>query len=262
MEPSAPARAARGRGTGASRQETELTGRASGGFYGRLVGRTFGDLRQAGIGGLFLGEGLLQELGRLLLADQFGPAAHGAVAGDLVVLDRLGGGDQAGVDGLRAGKFLEHFLAFLDDALDGRTGLAACRLADQFEHLLQALDLHLGLLTMFLEGGPQLGRLGATRHFRQCLQDLALGVIDVLEHVLKKIVKRFGLHGFTSALWRKVARFNRGRDELFPARRQADRRRAHGRPAGTIAALGDFITSALRTGTTRPQLHRQRAATL
>jgi hypothetical protein len=42
---------------------------------------------------------------------------------------------------------------------------------------------------MFFEGGPQLVRMGGLGHFRQGLQDLLFGVVDVLQRIEKKFVE-------------------------------------------------------------------------
>ena len=107
------------------------------------------------------------------------------------MLDRLGGGDQAGVERRRALVFGEDFLTLLEDAVDRGTGLALGALADDLEHLLQAFDLDLGLALVGLERLLQLGRLGAPRHLGQRLQDRALGVVDVLERVMKQGLEIF-----------------------------------------------------------------------
>ena len=85
----------------------------------------------------------------------------------------------------------EDFLALLDDAVDRRAGLALGALADDFEHLLQAFDVDLGFALVVLERLLQLGRLSAPRHLGQRLQDRALGVVDVLERVVKQGVEIF-----------------------------------------------------------------------
>ena len=64
-------------------------------------------------------------------------------------------------------------------------------LADDLEHLLQASDLNLGLALVGLEGRFQLGRLRAPRHLGQSLQDRALGIVDVLERVMKQGLEIF-----------------------------------------------------------------------
>ena len=55
-----------------------------------LVDHRLGKLGQRLIGRFFLVEGLLQKLRRIVQTEFLGPGAQRAVAGDLVVLDRLG----------------------------------------------------------------------------------------------------------------------------------------------------------------------------
>jgi hypothetical protein len=80
---------------------------------------------------------------------------------------------------------------------DGVAGLAARRLVDQFEDLFQPLDLALGLAMMLFERRAQLVGLGGLRHFRQRLQNLLFGEINVLERIEEQVVEVFvfGSHG-------------------------------------------------------------------
>ena len=71
------------------------------------------------------------------------------------MLDRLSGGQQAGVEGGRVGILLHDLLAFIEDTFDGIALLAARGLAEQLEYLFQPFDLPLGLVVVFLESGPQ-----------------------------------------------------------------------------------------------------------
>jgi hypothetical protein len=64
------------------------------------------------------------------------------------VLDRLSGGQQAGVQRVRPSEILHDLLAFVDNADDGFAGLAAGRLADKLEYLVEALDLTFGFAAM------------------------------------------------------------------------------------------------------------------
>src|SRR5512145_834755 len=57
-----------------------------------------GDLGEVLVGLLLLLESLLEQLGGFLLAEHLGHGAGRAVGRDLVVLDLLGGGDEAGVE--------------------------------------------------------------------------------------------------------------------------------------------------------------------
>ena len=56
-----------------------------------------GEFRQRFVGLLFLGKRLVKQSDRVAQAELLRPGAQGAIAGDLVVLDRLGGGEQPGI---------------------------------------------------------------------------------------------------------------------------------------------------------------------
>src|SRR3954447_7066117 len=88
-------------------------------------------------------------------------------------------------------------LSLLNDALDCRAGLALCALANELEDLLQALDLPLGLLLVFLEGLLQVWRLSGTGHLRQGFEDRALGVVNVLEGVREQGLEVFLGHSIS-----------------------------------------------------------------
>ena len=107
------------------------------------------------------------------------------------MLDRLGGGNQAGID-------YGGFLTLLDDILtlgyeaDDRVAfLAPGRGIDLLEDLFQPLDLAFRFAAMIFQCLLELLRLGGLRHLRQRLQDLLLGVVNVLHQVKEQIV-----HGF------------------------------------------------------------------
>src|SRR5690606_20609881 len=55
------------------------------------------DLIELRVGLLLLVQGLLEQLGGVVVAERLGQGAHRAVARDLVMLDFLGGGDQRSV---------------------------------------------------------------------------------------------------------------------------------------------------------------------
>jgi hypothetical protein len=131
------------------------------------------------------------------VAELLGPGFERTVAGHLIMLDRLSRGDETGIEGRAVGIVLHHSLAFLQNAEDCVAGLVAGRLADHLEDVAQALDMAFGLGAMSLEGLLEFGRLCRLRHLRQRLQDLLLGIIDVLEHVIEHVVEGFGFgrHG-------------------------------------------------------------------
>jgi len=72
---------------------TQSCGLCFGGFEGCWVD-LLGYLAELAVGGLFFGEGFVEELGDLLLPEQRGVLAHAAVSGHLIVLHALGGGDE------------------------------------------------------------------------------------------------------------------------------------------------------------------------
>src|SRR5690242_14339691 len=77
----------------------------------------FGKVGELAVRFFFFIESLLKQRGRLRFAEFFGKRADGAVAGDLIMLDALSGGDESCV--LR-GAFevvADHFTTFIDEAL-------------------------------------------------------------------------------------------------------------------------------------------------
>ena len=109
------------------------------------------------------------------------------------MLDGLRRGEQAGIERLGALVLVHDLLALVENAHDGIAGLAAGRLVEQFENLLEALDLAFGLVVMLLERGAQLVGGGRLRHLRQRLQDLLFGEVDVLQRIEEQIVEVFVL---------------------------------------------------------------------
>jgi hypothetical protein len=60
------------------------------------------------------------------------------------MLDRLGGGEEAGVEGGHPAKLLHDFRTLISDAVDRLAGLSTGRLADDTEDAVEAFDLSLG----------------------------------------------------------------------------------------------------------------------
>src|SRR3954465_239036 len=142
-----------------------------------------GELGQGVIGRLFLVQRRLQQLCRVLHAELLGPGAQRAVAGDFVMLDRLRGCEQAGVERRSVLELLHDLGAFIGDAVDRFARLATGRLAQHLEDLVQTFDLALSLAQMLVEGRRELLRVGSLGHLGQGLDDLVLGEIDVLERL-------------------------------------------------------------------------------
>ena len=114
------------------------------------------------VGGLLFLERLLEQCHRLGETEFIGPGDERAIAGDLVVLNRIARRNQACVDRGRFREFLDDFLTFGDNSLDCLAGLALSALADDLEDLLQTLDLAFGLLLVFQETLSELLGLGGT----------------------------------------------------------------------------------------------------
>jgi hypothetical protein len=105
------------------------------------------------------------------------------------VLDRLTCCDQRGIEHHRVGDLARDLVGFFDDAVDGRALGALRHRFDHFEHAIEPLDLTLGLLEMGPKALFQLGVGGLLDHDWQRLQDLMLGVIDVLQRVHEQLVE-------------------------------------------------------------------------
>src|SRR3954453_11133893 len=114
------------------------------------------------VGRLLLIQVLLEELRAVVVAQLFRPGDQGAVAGDLVMLHRLCGGQDGGVANLRVFDFAHEFLRLFGDPVDGRT-VDALRLGAVLpEYLFQALDLVSGLFQVELKRLAKL-RIGRLR---------------------------------------------------------------------------------------------------
>src|SRR6476661_5428894 len=142
----------------------------------------------------FLVEGLLQDLGLLLLAEDLSPGPYRAVARHLIVLDALGGADQGGVHHVGIHVLLHHLLALLDQPLHGLALLATGGLAEHFEDAVQALDLHFGHGAVILERLLELLVLSLLDHLRKGLKDLLLSAVKVLELVHVELPEGIDLH--------------------------------------------------------------------
>src|SRR5215471_10707435 len=166
-----------------------------------LVDGGFRQLGQRFVGLLFLLQSLVEQARGLLQAEVPGPGLQRPVAGNLIVLDRLRRSDEAGIEGTGTPEFLHDLLAFLDDSVDGLAGLAFRGMADRSENPLEALDLTFSLSLMLLERRLQLFGVRGLRHFRKRGQYLLLGVVDVLQALVKEVIERLGFlcHGVSSA---------------------------------------------------------------
>jgi len=107
------------------------------------------------------------------------------------VLDGLGRCKQSRIESGRTLVCIEDFLAFLDDAVNCRAGLALGTFAKNFEDLLKALDMDLGFVAVLFERRLEVRGLGAPGHFWQSFQNFALSVVHILQSVVEEVVQRF-----------------------------------------------------------------------
>src|SRR5215211_8531413 len=102
-----------------------------------LVDRGLGELGQPLVGSLFLIQVLLQERNGVGQLQPVRPSNEGAVASDLIVFHRLGGGQQASIKGGHALELVYDLLAFLNDPFDPGALFAFWLLVDRLKHLLR-----------------------------------------------------------------------------------------------------------------------------
>lgn len=166
----------------------------------------FRNLGKLAVGRLLFLDVVGQDIGTVGTAKLLGPGDQGAVTGYLVVLDRLRGCDQGGVENVLVVDVAADFIGFLENAVDSRTVDRLGLHAMQFEHLLDPLDMAFGLAEVLLQAGFQL-RIGSlVDHLRQRLLDLFFGVIDVAKRVDEEVVQRLDVfrketHGFAFPLF-------------------------------------------------------------
>ena len=164
----------------------------------------FGEIGEVLIGFLFLLEGLLEEIGDFFVAEVLGNGAGGAVAGDLVMFDTLGGADEAGIaDGI-LGVFADEFGALHDEAFHGLAFVAGEFLVEDSGDLLEALDVAFGLIEVFLKAGFEVLVGCGFRHFRQRFDQLIFGAVEVFEFVKKQVFQGFQFHTEEDIGWREA----------------------------------------------------------
>jgi hypothetical protein len=97
---------------------------------------------------------------------------------------------QEHIGDLRRGLLLAHKLVvLLDDAVDGRALLRFGLLADDLEHVLEVVDVLLGLLEMRLEALLQLRVARLLGELRQRLDEHVLRVKQVAEFVQEQLAR-------------------------------------------------------------------------
>src|SRR5262245_26355389 len=161
--------------------------------------------RELLVGRFFLVEVLLQQGGAVAAAELLRPGDQGAIAADLVVLDRLRSRDDRRIEHRLVVDLAGDVFGFLDDAVDGRTIDTLDVLAEDPEHLLEPFHVVLGLAQMALQSLLELRIARLLDHVGQRFHDLVFGVVDVAERVHEQVARRFGVvreqaHGCGSSL--------------------------------------------------------------
>src|SRR5204863_5684720 len=103
----------------------------------------------------------------IVVTELIRPRLESAVARDFVVLNGLGSGKKASVQGRFALVFLHHFLAFLDDAKNGIASLALWAFVQRREYLLEPLDLTFGLIQVLFKSRLEFARPSRLGHLGQ-----------------------------------------------------------------------------------------------
>jgi hypothetical protein len=107
------------------------------------------------------------------------------------MLDRLGVGDDRGIEHGLVLDLAGGLVGFLDQSVDRRAIRSLRLLAELGKYLVEALDLIFGIDDMRLEAGFLIRVGGHVRHFRNGLGELLLGIIDVFQLMEEKVFHRF-----------------------------------------------------------------------
>src|SRR5690348_7466214 len=134
------------------------------------------ELGQFAVRLLFFVERLLKQGCRFALAHQICEIANGSVGGDLVMLDSLSRGDDAGVFHFALEILLQHFRTFRNETSHSLAFLALSRLAHAFENLFETASMPFGLFQMLLKSLAKLIGSCGFRHLWQGFYELLLGV--------------------------------------------------------------------------------------
>jgi hypothetical protein len=109
------------------------------------------DRRKLLVSRLFLVQVGIEKADDIVMAEALGPCDQRAVARDFVVLDRLGGADDRGVEDFFVRDLARDFIGLADQTVDGGAFDSLRILTELLEYLLQARDLIFRLLEMVLQ---------------------------------------------------------------------------------------------------------------
>ena len=174
----------------ADRQSDPRTTRGPGSRAGRdhIHGR-LSDLGQFVVGRVLFFQRLLQHLGDLFVAELLRKGPDGTIAGNLVVFDALGGGDEGRVLDVGFTVRVDRLIPLGDESLHGLAGFTLGRKPQRLKDLFQPGDVLFGLPKVVFEGRPEpviRRRLG---HLGQGLCQPLLRIVKVVELGHEEIIQ-------------------------------------------------------------------------
>jgi len=141
------------------------------------------------VGRPLLGKRLLQQLGAIGTPEFTRPGDQRAVAGDLIMLGCLGGGDQGDIHDHVIIDIIGDLVCLIQNAVDCRAIDGFGLDAKQLECFLQSFDMYSRLIEMALQSIFQIIVAGLVDYDWERFGDLLLGVIDGAQRMDKKIVQ-------------------------------------------------------------------------
>jgi len=157
------------------------------GLGGLGVAAAHGQQGQLLVRGPFFFQRFQQPRHSVLVSELLGQRGDGAVGSDFVMLDFLRAANQCCIAHRALLNALDDFLAFFHQAFHRRALDPLQADAQHLHHLVDALDLALGLLKVCLERSGKCGVLCGPGEPRQGLGQLLLGTVDVGQFVDEKV---------------------------------------------------------------------------
>src|SRR4051794_255215 len=127
----------------------------------------------------------------LVVAEFFGPSDQRPITADFVVLHGLGVRDDGGVQHGLVLDLACRLVGFLDDAVDRRTLRTGGLFAKLAEHVVEPLDLLVGLFQMGFQPRDEVPVGGLIDHLGERFEDLLLRIVDVLQTMNEQVLHRF-----------------------------------------------------------------------
>src|SRR5688500_17078942 len=138
---------------------------------------------------------LLEQIGGAVVPELLGVCPGHAVAGHLVVLDSLRGGDDAGMEDVGLGVLLEERSALLDQPRHPLALVASGTELRPGEDLFEPRYLPLRRRQVVAERFLEILVVGGLDHLGERLDELLLGAVEILELVDVELGQRIEVHG-------------------------------------------------------------------